>query len=189
MKTGLFIGTFSSLLWFCTKLAFYGLGYSSDSVNGFVFLNMFLATFAVAFGLYMIKKKALESNILTDIKNAMIPGVTYAVLTSIFIFLYYGKIDKSYNERQLSKTYTQIDKILSDSVQVKKIKTDNPQFKAYSKDQLFSEMKKSPEMFFSAEFTMTLSLLALMVYVTLNSVLISVVYRRFIFRNNFIEEK
>ena len=60
MKTGLFIGTFSSLLWFCTKLAFYGLGYSSDSVNGFVFLNMFLATFAVAFGLYLIKKKALE---------------------------------------------------------------------------------------------------------------------------------
>jgi hypothetical protein len=50
-------------------------------------------------------------------------------------------------------------------------------------------MKKSPEMFFSAEFTMTLSLLALMVYVTLNSVLIAVVYRRFIFRHNFIEEK
>ncbi len=189
MKTGLLIGTFASLLWFCTKLAFFGAGFSSDSVNGFVFLNMFLATFAVAFGLYLIKKKGLESNILMDIKNAMIPGVSYAVLTSIFIFLYYGKIDKSYNERQLSKTYTQIDKILSDSVQVKKIKIDNPQFMAYSKEQLFCEMKKSPEMFFSAEFTMTLSLLALMVYVTLNSVLIAVVYRRFIFRNNFIEEK
>jgi hypothetical protein len=103
--------------------------------------------------------------------------------------LYYGKIDKSYNERQLSKTYTQIDKILSDSVQVKKIKTDNPQFKAYSKEQLFEEMKKSPEMFFSAEFTMTLSLLALLVYVTLNSVLIAVVYRRFIFRTHFNEGK
>jgi|688.fasta_scaffold613344_2 hypothetical protein len=189
MKTGLLIGTFASLLWFCTKLAFFGAGLSTDSVNGFVFLNMFLATFAVAFGLYLIKKKGLESNILMDIKNAMVPGVSYAVLTSIFIFLYYGKIDKSYNERQLSNEYAKIDRFLSDSDSIKKIKMDNPQYMAYSKEQLFSEIKKSPEMFFSAEFTMTISLLALMVYVTLNSVLIAVIYRRFIFRNNFIEEK
>jgi hypothetical protein len=113
----------------------------------------------------------------------MVSGVSYAVLTSIFIYLYYGKIDTGYNERQLKKTYVQIEKVLSDSVQVKKIKTENAQFRNYSKEQLFNEMKKSPEMFFSAQFTMTLTLLALMIYVTLNSLIISVVFRKLIFRN------
>ena len=88
MKTGLLIGVFASLLWFCTKLIFFWSGWSSDSVNGFVFLNMFLATFAVAFGLYLVKKKGGESNVMTDVKNAMVSGVSYAVLTSIFIYLY-----------------------------------------------------------------------------------------------------
>lgn len=183
MKPGLFVGLFASLLWFCTKLIFFWSGWSSDSVNGFVFLNMFLATFSVAFGLYLVKKKGGESNVMTDIKNAMVPGVSYAVLTSIFIYLYYGKIDTGYNERQLKKTYVQIDKVLSDSVQVKKIKKENAQFRNYSKEQLFNEMKKSPEMFFSAQFTMTLTLLALMIYVTLNSLIISVVFRKLIFRD------
>lgn len=182
MKSGLLIGLFASLLWFCTKLIFFWSGWSSDSVNGFVFLNMFLATFAVAFGLYLVKKKGDESNVMTDIKNAMAPGVAYAVLTSIFIYLYYGKIDTEYNKRQLRKTYAQINNVLSDSVQVKRIKTENAKLRNYSKKQLFNEMKKSPEMFFSAQFTMTLTLLALMIYVTLNSLIISVVYRKLIFR-------
>jgi hypothetical protein len=182
MKTGLFIGVFGSLLWFCTKLIFYWSGYSSDSVNGFVFLNMFLATFVVAFGLYLVKKKGSESNLLMDVKNAMVSGVSYAVLTSIFIYLYYGKIDTAYNERQLRRTYVQIDNVLNDSTKVHQIKKDNPKLRAYTKEQLFNEMKKSPEMFFSAQFTMTLTLLALMIYVTLNSLIISVVYRKLIFK-------
>jgi hypothetical protein len=182
MKTGLLIGVFGSLLWFCTKLIFYWSGYNSDSVNGFVFLNMFLATFVVAFGLYLVKKKGGESNLLLDVKNAMISGVSYTVLTSIFIYLYYGKIDTSYNERQLRKTYVQIENVLKDSTKVQQIKKDNPKLRAYTKEQLFVEMKKSPEMFFSAKFTMTLTLLALMIYVTLNSLIISLVYRKLIFK-------
>jgi len=182
MKTGLLIGVFGSLLWFCTKLIFYWSGYASDSVNGFVFLNMFLATFVVAFGLYLVKKKGNESNLLMDVKNAMVSGVSYAVLTSIFIYLYYGKIDTSYNERQLRKVYVQINKELNDSLKVKAIKTENPRYRTYSKEQLFNEAKKSPEMFFNAQFTMTLTLLALMLYVTLNSLIISVVYRKLIFK-------
>ena len=181
MKTGLLIGVFGSLLWFCTKLIFFWSGYSSDSVNGFVFLNMFLATFVVAFGLYLVKKKRGESNLLLDVKNAMVSGVSYAVLTSIFIYLYYGKIDTGYNERQLRRTYVQIDNVLKDSTKVQQIKKDNPKLRAYTKEQLFNEMKKSPEMFFSAQFTMTLTLLALMIYVTLNSLIISVIYRKLIF--------
>jgi hypothetical protein len=182
MKTGLLIGVFGSLLWFCTKLIFYWSGYASDSVNGFVFLNMFLATFVVAFGLYLVKKKGNESNLLMDVKNAMVSGVSYAVLTSIFIYLYYGKIDTSYNERQLTKTYSQIEGDLEDSTKVQQIKKDNPKWRAYNKEQLFNEIKKGPEMFFSAQFTMTLTLLALMLYVTLNSLIISVVYRKLIFK-------
>jgi len=145
-------------------------------------LNMFLATFVVAFGLYLVKKKGNESNLLMDVKNAMVSGVSYAVLTSIFIYLYYGKIDTSYNERQLRKVYVQINKELNDSLKVKAIKTENPRYRTYSKEQLFNEAKKSPEMFFNAQFTMTLTLLALMLYVTLNSLIISVVYRKLIFK-------
>jgi cellobiose-specific phosphotransferase system component IIC len=140
---------------------------------------MFFLTAAISYSLFQIKRKEVESNLLNDIKNGMLAGVPYTLIVSIFLYFYYEKIYPEFNEKKIQE----IELRLSNPKTVKEIQTSNPAMENKNPEEIKREVLSSTKAMYSAKFTMIISLLALMVYSTLNSMVIALIYRRVVFRN------
>ena len=92
MKLPIKVGLIASLVWISIKLIAFSQSISLDDLKPFVFINMFILTAAIAIALYLVKRHETESNLLNDIKNGMLAGVTYTVIVSVFLYFYYQKI-------------------------------------------------------------------------------------------------
>ncbi len=179
MKLPIKVGIGAALLWILLKMLGLAINFSVDDIKIFVFVNMFLLTAAIAYSLYQIKRKEVESNLLNDIKNGMLAGVPYTLIVSIFLYFYYEKIYPEFNEKKIQE----IELRLSNPKTIKEIQTSNPAMENKNPVEIKREVLASTKAMYSAKFTMIISLLALMVYSTLNSMVIALIYRRVVFRN------
>lgn len=177
----LFVG-----IWILGKMIFFwGQIFQEESgVKFLVMWNMLCLLSGMSIGTLLEKRKEVrtDSSALGDIKNAMSGGVIYTVLVASFMYLYYSKIDPAYNERQIAQAETVIQKALDDPKQLAEIKNMRPEYEAMSTEEIFKDMQKNPRAMFSAGATMTLSLLSMLVLSTLNAVLLTVIYRRVLFK-------
>lgn len=179
MKFPTKIGIAAALLWIAIKLTAWFLSISLYDIKNFVFINMFLLTASIAVGLYFVKLKESESNLLNDIKNGMLAGVPYTVIVSLFLYFYYEKIYPEFNQ---SKVY-EIEIKLKDPKTIKDIQRSNPGMQNKSASEIRHEVISNTKSIYNAKFTMLVALLALMLYSTINSLLIAVIYRKVVFRN------
>jgi hypothetical protein len=179
MKLPIKVGIGAALFWIVLKMLGLAINFSVDDIKIFVFINMFLLTAAIAYSLYQIKRKEVESNLLNDIKNGMLAGVPYTLIVSIFLYFYYEKIYPEFNEKKIQE----IELRLSNPKTVKEIQTSNPAMENKNPEEIKREVLTSTKAMYSAKFTMIISLLALMVYSTLNSMVIAIIFRRVVFRN------
>ncbi len=179
MKTGLY----AALVWIIIRLICFYAGIFEDSVEPFVFMNMFGVTAAITIGLYLHKRSSNEeSNAMNDIKNGMKAGVPYAFIVSIFIYFYYSKINPDYTQSKLNEIELKIDEALADPVELAKIRKDSEGYEVLSVPEIKSKMMSGPRSFYAAGSTMTISMLALLLWATMNSILIAIVFRRMIFK-------
>ena len=182
MKRPFLIGICLALLWCLIKLSFFLLNYDQpDYLKWFVMLNMLFATLTVSLSIYESKKRLPGQNLLMDVKNGISGGLLYTVIVSFFLFFYYQNINKQYNINQLQQREKEISLALDDPKNMAEIKSQKPEWRSLSKSELVVELKKNASVFFSPKFTMTISLLALLLYVTVNSLLIALIFRRFLF--------
>ncbi|MBU3658603.1 MAG: DUF4199 domain-containing protein [Flavobacteriales bacterium] len=179
MKLPIKIGIGAALLWIVLKMLGLAINFSVDDIKFFVFINMFLLTAAIAFSLYQVKRKELESNLLNDIKNGMLAGVPYTLIVSVFLYLYYEKIYPEFNDKKIQE----IELRMNNPKVIKEIQTSNPAMENKNPQEIKREVMANTRSMYSAKFTMIISLLALMVYSTLNSMVIAIIYRRVVFRN------
>jgi cellobiose-specific phosphotransferase system component IIC len=179
MKLPIKVGIGAALFWIVLKMIGLAVNFSVDDIKLFVFLNMFFLTAAISYSLFQIKRKEVESNLLNDIKNGMLAGVPYTLIVSIFLYFYYEKIYPEFNEKKIQE----IELRLSNPKTVKEIQTSNPAMENKNPEEIKREVLSSTKAMYSAKFTMIISLLALMVYSTLNSMVIALIYRRVVFRN------
>lgn len=179
MKFPTKIGIAGALLWIAIKLIAWALGISLNEIKIFVFINMFLLTASIAVGLYFVKLKENESNLLNDIKNGMLAGVPYTILVSAFMYFYYEKIYPEFNQVKVHEIALKLD----DPKTIKSIQSSNPDMKNKSASEIKQAVIGNTKSIYNAKFTMLVGLLALMIYSTLNSLLISVIFRRIVFRN------
>jgi hypothetical protein len=179
MKLPIKVGIGAALFWIVLKMIGLAVNFSVDEIKLFVFLNMFFLTAAISYSLFQIKRKEVESNLLNDIKNGMLAGVPYTLIVSIFLYFYYEKIYPEFNEKKIQE----IELRLSNPKTVKEIQTSNPAMENKNPEEIKREVLSSTKAMYSAKFTMIISLLALMVYSTLNSMVITLIYRRVVFRN------
>lgn len=179
MKLPIKIGIGAALLWIVLKMLGLAINFSIDDIKFFVFINMFLLTAAIAFSLYQVKRKELESNLLNDIKNGMLAGVPYTLIVSVFLYFYYEKIYPEFNDKKIQE----IELRMNNPKVIKEIQTSNPAMENKNPQEIKREVMANTRSMYSAKFTMIISLLALMVYSTLNSMVIAIIYRRVVFRN------
>jgi hypothetical protein len=180
VKTGvIFAG-----VWILAKMIFFWTGMVGYNVVPAVLLNMLFVLASIAVGLYLHKRKATDdSNALSDIKNGMTAGVPYAMIVSVFIYFYYSDIDPGFNQHQIAEAHMGVKKELEKPGGLEKARESNPEFELLSKEQIYEKLKSGPAGFYKASSTMTLSMLALLLLATLNSIFVTVIYRRVVFKD------
>jgi hypothetical protein len=169
-----FGGTFIAL-----KLLAFTLEWQLHVIQPFVLLNMALLTTSIAIFLYKKKRQEQESNILTDIKNGLSVGLPYTLIVSFFLFFYYRDIDPSFNAQKLA----QIERQMDSTEEIAQIRNSNQALENKTDEEIRSLAKQNMSMMYNPQFTLSISLLALLVYSTLNSLLIAVIYRKVVFKN------
>lgn len=179
MKLPVKVGLLFATIWIAVKMTALAFSFSLDDIKIFVFINMFLLTAAIAYSLYVTKRQERDSNLLNDIKTGMLAGVPYTVLLSGFLYFYYQTIYPEFNEKKKAE----IAQRLENPKLIKQIQTSAPGMQNKTKEEIIKQQMQQADSIYNAKFTMVVSLLALMVYSTLNSLMIAIIYRRIVFRN------
>jgi hypothetical protein len=98
------------------------------------------------------------------------------------LYFFYEKIDPAYNQHQIAEAEALIAKNLDDPKSFAEIKASNPDFEVMTRDQIYDLMVQSPRAVFKASTTMTITMLALLILGTMNSIFVTIVYRKIVFK-------
>jgi hypothetical protein len=182
MRIAVKTGIITAFCWITIKLVFHYSGLFSETIVPSVLLNILGMLVSIAIGLYLHKLRSTEeTNTLLDIKNAMTAGIPYAVIVSIFIYVYYSRINPEYYLHQIAENEIAIEKMVNDPVALAKFKSEQADAEVMTKEEIETKLKKSNRQGAAPGFTATLSMLALTVLATLYSLLVTIIYRRLIF--------
>ncbi len=176
----LFVG-----IWFTGKMVFFKTQILQDEagVKYQVMWNILCLLLAMSIGTIAEKRKEnrQESSALGDIKNTLGGGMLYTVLVAGLIYLYYAKIDPSYNASQLAKAEMMVNKMLDDPKAMKKLR-DTPESEVMTRDEIYKSQMDNYRAIFSPTATMTISLLGMLLLSTINAIVLTVIFRRVLFK-------
>jgi len=176
MKNGWLYGLVFGSTWIALKM----LAFALNEIQIFVLLNMAFLTAAIALFMYRKKRSGTsESNILTDIKAGLSVGLPYTLIVSFFLFFYYRDIYPEFNQKKRAAYEQKMDS----PAEIAAIRKGNSALENKSDAEIVEMARKNTAMMYDPQFTLSVSLLALLVYGTLNSLLIAVIYRRVVFRD------
>lgn len=183
MRVTVLSGLSFALLFMLVKMLAFWTGIFAYDIVPLVFINMLFVLLSVAVGLYLdFKQTGSDRNLLLDIKNGMTAAFPYTLAVSVFLYVYYANIDPGFNKHQIAEAHLSIEQIVNDPERFAELKKSNEAFEVMSKEEIAKELKNGPENFYSPKSTMTITLLALLIWGTLNSILVTLIYRKFIFR-------
>jgi predicted glutamine amidotransferase len=98
---------------------------------------------------------------------------------SFFLFFYYKDIDPSFNQQKLAQIESQMDS----PSEIAQIRKSNQALENKTDQEIRTLAKQNMSLMYNPQFTLSVSLLALLVYSTLNSLLIAVIYRKIVFKD------
>ncbi len=179
MKSGWFYALVFSSLWITIKMIAFAVQWNLDDIQYFVLLNMALLTASIALFMYRQKRLQTESNVLSDTKIGLKVGLPYTLIISFFLFFYYRDIYPEFNVNKRAA----IEQNMDTPEKIAKIRKANNALENKTDKEIIELARKNNELMFSPNFTLSISLLALLVYSTLNSLLIAVIYRKVVFRD------
>jgi hypothetical protein len=118
-------------------------------------------------------------NIYNDIKNGMVAGMPYSVIVSVFMYFYYERIYPEFNQLKIEAVVKKLDEPNA----IKEIQKNNPEMQNDSPEEVRNEVIQKSKMIYSSKFNMLVALLALVLYTTINSIVISIIFRKVVFAN------
>lgn len=185
MRPSIKIALLFAGIWFTGKLLFFWLQWFQDEagVKILVMWNILCLLLAISIGTLIEKRTEdrSQSTALADIKNAMGGGLIYSIIVGGLIYLYYAKIDPGYNERQIAVAEEAIYKAVNDPEKLAEIK-QQPEYQSLTKEEIYEKVRQNPRAMYSAGSTMTISLLGMLILSTINSIVVTIVYRRVLFK-------
>lgn len=190
MRPSIKIALLFAGIWFLVRMAFFQfqLFQNESGVKILILWNLFCLLMAVTIGTLVEKLKekregrSAEGSAFADIKEAMRGGMIYTVSVAILIYLYYAKIDPAYNERQLARIEAAYERDINNPKQLAIFRNDNPEGASMTKEEILVKAMEGPKSFYSPGSTMILSLLGMLLLTTVNAILVTVVFRRVLFK-------
>lgn len=186
MRASLKIAVLFAGIWFFGKYLFFyfQLLQTNEQYPIQVMWNILCLLLAMTIGSLIEKRKQdiSQSSVLSDIKSILGIGMVYTVIVSGLIYLYYAKIDPAYNENQIATIEESMKKMVNDPVEFKKFKTERPEYEALSKEEILKKSSESIRPWYQANTVMTISLLGMLMLSVINSLVITVIFRKVLFR-------
>jgi hypothetical protein len=183
MRITVKIAIYAAFLWIAFKMTLFVIGVADQTTTIAVLANIFMLLVAISTGLYVQKRSETdETNAMVDLKNALSAGVPYVVLTCLFIYFYYSKINPEYYAHKVANKEYEIKRMVNDPKLLKEFKKDFPDAEVMSKKQIENKLVENNKKAASPGFTSTLATLALLILATLYSILLTIIFRKFIFR-------
>jgi len=187
MKVSTKIALLFVAIWFSGKMLFlkFQLLQTPDEYLWQVFWNMFCLLMGMAIGSIIEKRKEdrSQSTALGDIKSILSGGLIYTILTATLLLTYYSKIDPGYNKHQLEVAEAKIKSMLDDPKQLQETRKSRPEFGSMTKEEMYNQLVQNPRSFFNYKTVFTMSLLGMLMLSVLNAIVLTVVFRRLIFKN------
>lgn len=184
MRITIKIALWCAMGWMFVKLLYHWILPDTTSLQPMILLNMLLLLAAISFGLFYHKKEEgyTEGNAMSDIKAAMTSGVPYALIVSIFSLIYYSYVNPEYNQHQIAEIETNILKQLNTPEGLAQARQQNEDFEVLSKDQIYRRMIQGPRTVYSPQTTFVLMLMGLVLLSTVYAILVTIIFRRVLFR-------
>lgn len=186
MRTSLKISILFTGIWFLGKFSFFyfQILQTNEQYPLQVMWNILCLLLAMSLGSWLEKRKEVrsESSALGDIKSILGIGMVYTVIVSGLIYLYYAKIDPAYNENQIAMIEESMQKLVNDPVEFKKFKAERPEYEALTKEEILKKSSESIRPWYQANTVMTISLLGMLMLSVINSLVLTVIYRKVLFR-------
>lgn len=185
MRITVKIGLLFAAIWISIKLVLFVTmtGAARYDLTFAIMTNILCLLLSIAVGLYLHKRKETEdSSALGDIKSAMSAGVPYILIVSLFLYLYYTKIDPEYNRHQRSEAAMQVEKLLNSPEDLAELRKSNAEFEVMSVDQMRESIISNSDAMYSPQAVTTVSLLGMLILATFNSIFVTIVYRKLVFR-------
>ena len=181
MKITVKVGICAALISIVIRYGAFALGlFEFGTIKPFVFLNMFLLTSAVSIGLFIVKKNQKEeSNLLLDIKTGMTAAMPYTVLVSCFLFIFYAYIHPEFNANQIKEKMESVKK----TIYLNSTRKKDPESENKTDQELIAAEEKAAKGAYTPQSMLIYSLLGMLFFSTFNSIFISLIYRRIIFKN------
>lgn len=185
MRITIKIGLLFAAIWISIKLLLFVMmtGAARYDMTFAIMTNILCLLMSISIGLYLHKRKDTEgSSALGDIKSAMSAGVPYILIVSVFLYLYYTRIDPEYNQHQRSEAAMQLEKLLDDPQDLAKMRKSNAEFEVMSVEQIRESIVSNQEAMYSPQAVTTISLLGMLILATFNSIFVTIVFRKLVFR-------
>lgn len=184
MRTTLKVGALFALLWIASKLVTYLLGMGIDWYNTSALLNNFLLLSAIAFGLYLHKRKQGFKTVtyLDDVKEAVASGLIYTLLVASFSYVYLAKIDSSYLDYRIEERMTQVEQDLGNPERMEEYRKSNPEAELKSDQQILTEIRQTTEGILNPGVQFVMLLMGFLVLTFIYALLVAVFIRKILLR-------
>lgn len=178
------IGIGFALAWCLVKYVSFLMDPLPASIIPTVSINILFLLSSVAVALYFEKRhKQGETSALGDIKNGLKAAVPYTLVVSLFIYFFYATINPQYNQHQIDTAVTLLNKTMEDPVEFQKFKDSNASFETVKKEDIFAQIKTNIDVNYNPKTITTMALLSMLLLSTFYSMLVTVIYRKIIFKN------
>ncbi len=163
---------------------YFGLVQSTQSALAFDGSSiLFGLVCSISIGLFIQKRKDKEeTNAFLDLKNAMVSGMVFSALISLFIFIYHSKIDSDFHLKFKAERLSALNKIVNDPEKLIELKRENGN-EFLTKNEIINKSKTYYETMGSPKMFATLTILFLTLFSVFYSIMITIIFRRIIFRS------
>lgn len=119
IKNPTHIGAVFALIWIIIKLAMFQFRIEGRWEIGII-LNLILLPLVIFFGLRMFRAQAKAKGeqlvvFMQDLKAALRPSALYCLIVGVFLFMYYGKIDREFINELHKDRMEMLDKAITES--------------------------------------------------------------------------
>lgn len=187
MKGPVGYGILFALSFVIVKMGLYFAGLFSGDIIPLSFINMLFLLLSISLGLYFYfqKREDHDVSMITELKQGLKAGMIYTFIISGFLFLYYNNIDDAVIYNMQRERIEQFESDLSDPDRLRVIKEGNAAFELMTADEILEEATSNIEGFISARSVFLISLMGMMMLSVFYSLLITIIYRKVLFRDRF----
>lgn len=185
MKTSVKAGLFFALIWMISILVAFLAGYSVDYFLISELFSLLLLLGAIFTGLYLTKKENDYERVpaLEDFKIAMQSGLVYAILATVFVYVYHNNIDPSVKKSFQNQRIEMLHEQYPDEASFAELQTQTDTWDGKSFDDFIENQEHQIESFIGDFFTSFFHLLIYFMFSLFYSFFVMIVLRKIVLRH------